>query len=236
MVNPDPFVLQTYKSVMYFITCWLVLFLDVEFEFTSWGILSGLMWVTGGVCGIFGIRNAGLAISVGTWSSITVIVAFLWGILFFDEQVQSIVGTTFSVLLVLVGFLGMTYFSSPNHGNYYNQNASPLAEPLLGSIVEEASLCAEGDIHDLEESTVVELMDQIDHIIDENGSNETDFETPIENRSESSNSGLLDEQNEERISFAGISVDKKLLGILGAAVDGILGGSNLIPMKLAPSM
>lgn len=54
---------------MCFVTSWVVLFLGVDFEYTNWGIVSGILWVSGGVCGIFGIRNAGLAVSVGTWVS-----------------------------------------------------------------------------------------------------------------------------------------------------------------------
>ena len=72
----------------------------------------GLMWVTGGFCGIFGIRNAGLAISVGTWSSITVLISFAWGIFVFDEEVQSITGTLFGILMMCIGFIGMAYFTT----------------------------------------------------------------------------------------------------------------------------
>ena len=60
------------------------------------------MWVTGGVCGIFGIRNAGLAISVGTWSSVTVLVLFACGMFLFDEKVKSTSGTSFGVILIFL--------------------------------------------------------------------------------------------------------------------------------------
>ena len=59
----DPFVFQSYKTLVCFITCWFVLLLipsdeQVQprglvdrlwssFEFTPWGILSGLFWVPG---------------------------------------------------------------------------------------------------------------------------------------------------------------------------------------------
>ena len=69
-VDVDPYIMQTYKSTMCFATCWIVLLLGESFKFSPWGILSGLLWVTGGTAGIFGIRNAGLAVSVGTWSGI----------------------------------------------------------------------------------------------------------------------------------------------------------------------
>lgn len=69
-VDVDPYVMQTYKSMMCFISSWSVLLLGAGFKFSPWGLLSGLVWVTGGTAGIFGIRNAGLAVSVGTWSGI----------------------------------------------------------------------------------------------------------------------------------------------------------------------
>ena len=53
-------------------------------RFTAWGIVSGLFWVPGGVAGIYAIRNAGIAMAVGTWSSIIVLTSFFWGIIIFE--------------------------------------------------------------------------------------------------------------------------------------------------------
>ena len=64
-IDVDPFVFQSYKTFVMFITCWGVLFLGEEICFTRWGLLSGFMWIVGGVGGIYGIRMAGLAIAVG---------------------------------------------------------------------------------------------------------------------------------------------------------------------------
>jgi hypothetical protein len=217
MVNPDPFVLQTYKSAMSFLTCWFVLFLGVDFNFSPWGILSGLMWVSGGVCGIFGIRNAGLAISVGTWSSITVLASFAWGIFVFDEQVQSIRGTAIGVLLLLFGFVGMTYFSL---GEDEDRDAeSSLTDPLLESSDEE--VCTR------DEHTGTESTDPVVEASAIEGETEQTVMNTIPTEKKEDGSSIM---------FLGLKCDKKVLGILGAAVDGILGGSNLIPMKLAPSM
>lgn len=41
MCNPDPFVLQTYKTLMCFITSWILLLFGVRFEFSPFGLLSG---------------------------------------------------------------------------------------------------------------------------------------------------------------------------------------------------
>ena len=40
-VNVDPLVMQSYKTIMCFLTCWLVIPLGEPFSFTPWGIVSG---------------------------------------------------------------------------------------------------------------------------------------------------------------------------------------------------
>lgn len=40
-VDIDPLVMQSYKSLMCFLTSWLVLFIGQEMSFTWWGIVSG---------------------------------------------------------------------------------------------------------------------------------------------------------------------------------------------------
>ena len=41
-VDVDPLVMQSYKSMMCFLTSWLVILLGQEVTFTPWGIVSGL--------------------------------------------------------------------------------------------------------------------------------------------------------------------------------------------------
>lgn len=221
MVNggkgPDPFVLQTYKSSMYFLTSWVVLLLGVDFEYTNWGLVSGFMWVTGGVCGIFGIRNAGLAVSVGTWSSITVLISFSWGIFFFNEQVQSVAGTVFGVLLMIFGFIGMAYFSSLKDCDETETLDSDLSLEIGGDLTE--SLLENGE-EEMQEQNEEELREQTENEV-RNIIQETD---------------KVAADDESSVFFLGIKWDRIVLGILGAAIDGVLGGSNLIPMKLAPSI
>ena len=71
-VDVNFFVMQSYKTIVCFVTSWLVVFLGEPVRFTPWGIVSGLFWVPGAACGIYAIRNAGIAVAVGTWSSIQV--------------------------------------------------------------------------------------------------------------------------------------------------------------------
>ena len=58
-----------------------------------------MFWVPGATAGIYGIRNAGLAVSTGTWSAIIVMSSFCWGIIIFEEKVKSVTGTYFATLV-----------------------------------------------------------------------------------------------------------------------------------------
>lgn len=112
-VNVDPLVFQSYKTLMCFLSCWVVLLLGEEFSFSAWGIVSGLFWVPSGTAAVYAIRNAGLAVSQGTWSSLIVIVSFSWGIFVFDERVNSKRGALAGAALLILGLIGMSYFSIP---------------------------------------------------------------------------------------------------------------------------
>jgi hypothetical protein len=47
-VDIDPLVFQSYKTILCFVTSWIVLLVTNEqFSFTPWGIVSGLFWVPG---------------------------------------------------------------------------------------------------------------------------------------------------------------------------------------------
>ena len=82
-------------------------------KFSLWGIVSGLFWVPGSIAGIYAIRNAGLAVSVGTWSALNVVSSLIWGIFIFQESVKSKIGTCCGASVLIVGLVGMSKYSKP---------------------------------------------------------------------------------------------------------------------------
>ncbi|KAL3784278.1 hypothetical protein ACHAW5_010098 [Stephanodiscus triporus] len=112
-LDVDPLVMQSYKSAMGFLTCWIIIPMGQPLRFTTWGILSGLFWVPGGVAGIYGIRTAGLAVALGTWSSLIVLTSFAWGIFIFEEHVKSKSGACCACGTLIAGLIGMSIFSRP---------------------------------------------------------------------------------------------------------------------------
>ena len=110
-VEVNFFVMQSYKTVVCFLTSWLVIFLGEPVRFSPWGIVSGLFWVPGASCGIYAIRNAGVATAVGTWSAIQVCSSFFFGIVVFQEQVKDFKQTMVAFLLLMTGLVGMSVYS-----------------------------------------------------------------------------------------------------------------------------
>jgi len=123
-VEVNFFVMQTYKNMVCFATSWLIVFLGEPVVFTPWGIVSGLFWVPGAACGIYAIRQAGLAISVGTWSSIQLCTSFLFGIVIFEESVRSILSTVFAFCFLMMGLVGMSRYADPSQQPQQAQSAS----------------------------------------------------------------------------------------------------------------
>eukprot|EP00584_Thalassiosira_punctigera_P024896 CAMPEP_0172558982 /NCGR_PEP_ID=MMETSP1067-20121228/81939_1 /TAXON_ID=265564 ORGANISM="Thalassiosira punctigera, Strain Tpunct2005C2" /NCGR_SAMPLE_ID=MMETSP1067 /ASSEMBLY_ACC=CAM_ASM_000444 /LENGTH=401 /DNA_ID=CAMNT_0013348471 /DNA_START=150 /DNA_END=1352 /DNA_ORIENTATION=+ len=113
-LDVDPLVVQSYKTLMCFLTSWLIIPMGEPVRFTSWGIVSGLFWVPGGWAGIYGIRTAGLAVAAGTWSSMIVLTSFFWGIFVFEEHVKSKLGACGACGTLVVGLIGMSAFSRPS--------------------------------------------------------------------------------------------------------------------------
>jgi hypothetical protein len=81
-------------------------------DFTPWAFVSALLWVPGGTAGVYAIRHSGLAISVGVWSCVIVILSYVWGVWIFGEEQKSAWGAVRSMAALCLGLCGCAYFSS----------------------------------------------------------------------------------------------------------------------------
>ena len=119
---------------MNFATCWLVIPLFGEqCSFTSLGIASGFFWVIGAWAGIYGIQNAGLALSVGIWASLNVVTSCFWGVFVFGEPLKNLYG----IVILIVGLIGMSKYASIEHEKKGEcDKASTLVDDYLDGHVE----------------------------------------------------------------------------------------------------
>ena len=126
----------------------------------------------------------------------------MWGIFIFKERVPSIVQTCMGIFFLVCGLIGTTYFSAP--------------EPEIKPIILLENETAEIEAVRLRESL---LLGKENCIESQTALNDSllDSINPIQKKS-------------THIMFMGIKFRRYALGLLGAVVDGICGGSTLVPM------
>lgn len=188
---------------MCFITCWLVLAFGVPFTFTPWGFVSGLFMVPGGTCGYYAVRNAGLAVSQGIWSSLKVLVAFGWGIFIFHEPVRSKFGTGVAIAFMMAGLAGMSYFAAPSQNQEEDDDDEREDDFVLMS--QQQLLSMESDDDSLSALSDAESL----------------FISPSNQR------------GKKVLVLGCLHLNYGQLGVLGAVIDGAYGGSVLVPMHFA---
>lgn len=104
----DPLAYQCYKSLVCFLTSWLVLTYN-HFSFTWWGTVGATIWVVNGVCAIIAIQKAGLGITQTTWSAVSIFVSFIWGAFVFHEPIKSLPLSFVGLILMAIGMAGLGF-------------------------------------------------------------------------------------------------------------------------------
>ena len=224
-LDADPLVIQTYKSTMGFLTCWLVVLLGEPIRFTSWGIVSGIFWVPGGVAGIYGIRNAGLAIAVGTWSSIIVLTSFFWGIGVFEEHVRSELGACSACLTLVVGLIGMARYSKPPNRIKGHDSTIDDEEILLSRVPSTSEL--KDDVSKRTLSRKVSKEKNSNNGTDDNEISHQSLPKPdpLEMEALLQDDDVETQEKKKAISIGQFTVTRRQMGIIAAMFNGLWGGT-----------
>ncbi|KAI5070430.1 hypothetical protein GOP47_0014773 [Adiantum capillus-veneris] len=117
----DPIIYQSYKSFTCFATCWLVL-IYTPLKFTWWGMLGALIWVINGCAAVRAVQLVGIGLAQSLWSSLSIIVAYIWGVYIFKEAVQNHTLSLLSIFIMMMGMLGVGFaVGSQSEKNPANQ-------------------------------------------------------------------------------------------------------------------
>ena len=209
-IDVHPLVLQSFKTITMFALSWGVLLLGVEPSWTWWGLLSGFLWVVGGTGGIAAIRMAGLAIAVGTWASVMILVNFVWGIMVFHEPINDVKSAILAFLLLTLGLVGMSIFAAPNDA----KKKQDLEVEMERSGRSEPERSAE-------EGGGTSSYTNMDSIVGKVQSADA-TQRPVEDAGEAN-----------YVNLYGIQLTKRQAGIAGAVFNGVMTGSSLIPLHYA---
>lgn len=239
-IQADPLVVQSYKSFMTFIISVAVtpIILGInEIHFTKMGIMSGLFWVPGGTAGIFAIRAAGLASSVGIWSTLNVVISFIWGVYVFNEDVKSKSDAAFAALFLITGLWGMSIYSDPSISAEIDplKEKSSLAKGLdksnheVNSLMETGEMCSKlENCQEIIPLKKIEKLTKRETFVSTTQVEESNESFPLE----------IDHKRKTRldtnVTVLGIVCERKRLGIICAIFNGVWGGSQTIPLHYSP--
>ena len=115
-----PIVIQVYKSTACFFTSWLVLLVR-DFKFSYWGLVGALIWVLNGIAAIAAVQCAGLGVSQAVWSAVTIVVSFLWGAFYYQDDLAHWDLAFFGIALMTAGVSGVGIISSAKSLGQKNQ-------------------------------------------------------------------------------------------------------------------
>ncbi|KAL7528569.1 hypothetical protein ACHAWF_002611 [Thalassiosira exigua] len=248
-VDVDPLVFQTYKAVTVFATSAILIcinnylakgwtasttdegepgpgsesyfaFHEWTFaDFTPWAYVSALLWIPGGTAGVYAIRRAGLAVSVGVWSCVIVVLSFVWGVLIFGEEQRSALGAVAAVAVLCAGLCGIAYFSSVEVNRQPSTEDEGRAELEKGGSTagETTPLVAKGGANTNDEEIPLDLV-HFPHSGTHPHSHQTvDLHVPFA-------------AAEERT----FHVSKYHIGLFMAVVNGVLAATIMVPLHYAP--
>ena len=239
-VDVDPLVFQSYKAFAVFLTSFIMIYCNNIFadkasdvfhkwslsDFTPWALLSAILWVPGGTAGVYAVRQAGLAISVGIWSCVIVIISFIWGVLIFGERQKSgVLGALKAMSVLCIGLCGIAYFSS----------SEPKSKKKVVARQHYEQQSWKEEVAVIDETTPLSLGGVGDDISEEGDQASLDLESfPHSGRPPHSHQ-TLHLHLPPLISKKTIHVPKYHLGLFMAFINGLLAASIMVPLHYAPT-
>eukprot|EP00977_Amphora_coffeiformis_P015905 scaffold4786_cov198-Amphora_coffeaeformis.AAC.17 len=238
-LDVHPLVLQSYKTAVLFVfSWWFVVSGQEEARWTGYGIVSGFLWVLGGSCGILAIRNAGMAVAVGTWASVMVLVNFVWGILVFREPIHSFSHTCIAFAILCCGLVGMSKYSTSASSSVVAKEGDAVP-PHMASKNHDDHREEGEEMETLVQSNRFTKMEKECLTSRQRRVDEEDVMDPAKSKIGGHNEEEMEDDEEEKKGIhtlmAGLPLTQRESGILFALLNGLLAGSSLIPMHFAKS-
>ncbi len=105
--------------------------LGFSFNFTIFGLISGIMWAVGNSISPRAVEFAGLSRAAPIWMAGVVIVSFLWGTLLFQDAIQNFLSAIIGIGLLV---LGMPLIVSSKTGETKNKMKGIMLAAIAGLV------------------------------------------------------------------------------------------------------
>jgi glucose uptake protein GlcU len=131
-IQLDPMVNQLYMMVSIFVSNWLSLAVDPDFEFSPYAIAAAALWVPGNCLAVVAIKFLGLGVAQGVWSGLIMLISFIWGAAAFGQTMSNVAAAICGLVLLCGGAIALglvpTVKSEPENGDFASLE-SPLVKP-----------------------------------------------------------------------------------------------------------
>ncbi len=114
----DPFYFQLLMCMTILISSILVSLFFNSFIFSYWGFLSGVLWASGNILSAQAVKYSGLSKAAPLWMGAGILTSFAWGLIFFNEPVNSIVLGLLAIIFLISGIFFIS--STSDSGNISN--------------------------------------------------------------------------------------------------------------------
>jgi len=101
----DPFYFQAVMCITAFVTSVIFSLARGTFVFSPWAFLSGVLWSCGNILSVLAVGRTGLARAAPVWMGAVIIVSFLWGTLFFGEELSSLPAGIVGIIALILGIV-----------------------------------------------------------------------------------------------------------------------------------
>ena len=93
------------------------------------------------------LHESGLAVAQGTWSSLIVVVSFVWGMLVFGERVKNVYLAGLGVMGLMTGLVGMSVYSAPEKKEPAAGQSNPDEAVVEGGLTDKSVLLTPDPLH-----------------------------------------------------------------------------------------
>jgi len=101
----DPFYFQVLMCITAFVFSVIFSLVRGTFVFSALAFLSGFLWAGGNILSVLAVGRTGLARAAPIWMGGVIIVSFLWGMLFFREELSSIPASIIGIIALIAGIV-----------------------------------------------------------------------------------------------------------------------------------
>lgn len=110
----DPYFFQLIMATAIFFSGFLIALTFQTLTFSLLPLISGMLWTAGNLFSVLAVKNSSLSQAAPVWMGTGVVIAFLWGTLFFNEILRFLPLSIVGIILLVIGIWQISHINDEN--------------------------------------------------------------------------------------------------------------------------